>query len=83
MDPPERNLEQDDIVLIKDDNVPRNNWRLARVISVTQDTDKLVRKVSVAVGDPNLTSKGKGLGTTTVLERPVQKLVLLMSPNDK
>ena len=73
MDP----LEQDNIVLIKDDNVLRNNWRLARVISVTQDTDKLVPKVSAAVGDPNLTSKGKRLGTTTVL---VQKL---MSPNDK
>ena len=80
---PRRNLEQDDIVLIKDDNVPRNNWRLARVIKVIQDGDKLVHRVSVAVGDPNLTSKGKRLGTTTVLERPVQKLVLLMSTSDR
>ena len=80
---PRRNFEQDDIVLIKDDNVPRNNWRLARVIKVIQDGDKLVRGVSVAGGDPNLTSKGKRLGTTTVLERPVQKLVLLMSTSDR
>ena len=80
---PRRNLEEDDIVLTKDDNVPYN-WLLARVISVIQDGDKLVRKVSVAVGDPNLTSKGKRPGTTTVfLERPVQKLVLLTSTSDK
>ena len=37
--PPRRNLKQDDIVLIKDDNVPCNNWHLARMISVTQDTE--------------------------------------------
>ena len=42
---PRRNLEIDDIVIIKDENVPRNHWKLARVAEVIRDDDGLVRRV--------------------------------------
>lgn len=34
--------------------------------------------VSVAIGDPQLSSTGKGVHPPSVLERPVQKLILLL-----
>ena len=62
---PCRNLCVGDIVIIKNDNVPRNQWNLAKVIKVFPGKDGRVRKVKLATSD-------------TELERPVQKLVLLL-----
>ncbi|XP_068723802.1 uncharacterized protein [Montipora capricornis] len=42
---PQRNLQKGDIVMLKDENVPRNLWRLARVQDVFRSKDCLVRKV--------------------------------------
>ncbi|KAK3746502.1 hypothetical protein QZH41_001765 [Actinostola sp. cb2023] len=39
---PRRNLEVDDIVIIKDDNAQRNQWKLARVIETIKEDDDLV-----------------------------------------
>lgn len=52
----------DDIVLIKDDDTPRNQWRLSRVTAVTHDDDGLVRKVKLVMGDPNLSVRGERKG---------------------
>ena len=75
---PRRNLEIGDVVICKDDNVPRNEWKLARVIEATKDDDGLVRKVKILVGERNLNKKGKRTGMPSILDRPVQKLVVLI-----
>ena len=76
---PRRNLTVDDVVMIKDENLPRNVWQLARVSAVYPSSDGQVRKVQVSLADRCLDNEGKRIGTVRYLERPVQKLVLLMS----
>ncbi|XP_063052707.1 uncharacterized protein LOC134447256 [Engraulis encrasicolus] len=76
---PRRNLQINDVVIIKEDLLPRNEWRLGRVIDVTEGADGLVRRVKVRVGDHNLQErKGNYTFKTSVVERPIQKLVLLL-----
>ena len=66
----------DDIVVVMDDNLPRNCWRIARV----EETDAagLVRKVRIEIADRNLDENGRPAGPLTSLCRPVQKLILLL-----
>ena len=56
-----RNIKQDDIVLLLDDNVARGEWTLGRVLEVRRSSDGLVRsaKVKTAAG---------------VFERPIAKM---------
>ena len=75
---PRRNLQVDDIVLLKDDNLIRNKWKLGRIIETHPDENEFVRSVKLAVGNALLSNKGKRLGTQSILERPIQKLVLLV-----
>ncbi len=75
---PRRDLQQGDIVIIKEDEVPRNKWRLARVEETYMDEDKHVRKVKLAISDKSLNSEGKRTRPLTFLERPIHKLVLLL-----
>jgi hypothetical protein len=79
---PQRNMQAGDIVLIKEENVPRNCWRTARVTEAYTSDDGLVRKVRIIVSDPSLTKDGKRVRATTVLDRPVQKLVLLLKSEE-
>jgi hypothetical protein len=74
---PRRNIQVGDIVLLKDQSIARNHWKTARVEEAYQDEDGLVRKVKVVVGDAQLTRNGKRTRNRSVLERPIQKLVLL------
>lgn len=60
-----------DIVLVKDIDLPRNHWPLAKVVEVKVDDDRLVRRVKVLLGQ-------RGSTKPSVLERSVHKLVLLM-----
>lgn len=78
-----KNLEVNDIVIIKDDNTARNCWQLARVSATYPSSDGLVRKVQVALADSCLDKKGKRTAQLRYLERPVQKLVLLLRVDDK
>jgi hypothetical protein len=66
---PKRNLQHNDIVLVMD-NAPRNNWPMARVVDVTQDKKGLVRSVKLQIG-------------TSILQRPVHKLCLLLEADSK
>ena len=64
---PRQNLKLDDLVLIIDDQCHRSYWKLARVIEANASQDGLVRSVKVQLAD------------RSVLKRPVQKLVRLLS----
>ena len=52
------NVQTNNIVLLKDDNLLHNQWQLARVVEAEPDADGLVQKVKVAVADRNLTKSG-------------------------
>ena len=80
---PRRNLNVDDVVIVKDVNTPRNAWQLARVSTVYPSDDGQVRKVQVALADSCLDSKGRRTGPMRYLERPIQKLVLLVPTDNK
>ena len=63
-----RNFEINDVVLIKDEDLPRNQWPLARITKIFRDEkDGLVRKVQLYA--PTYKSE---------LMRPIHKLVLLV-----
>ena len=62
-----RNMEVGDIVLLIEDDVPRNRWPMAKVVEVFPSSDGLVRKVSLKVS-----------GSNAPLKRPVVKLILLV-----
>ena len=46
---PHKNLGVNDIVIIKDQNTPRNQWKLGKITEAHPDNDGLVRKVKVLV----------------------------------
>ena len=73
-----RNLEVGDIVILKNEDLFRGDWKLGKVIEATEDSDGLVRKVKVLMADSMLSKEGKRLHKPTVLERPIHKLVLLL-----
>ena len=75
---PMRNIQVGDVVMDIDELSPRSEWRLARVLETVSGKDGLVRRVKISVGDKRLNKKGEHLGTRSILERPVQKLVLLL-----
>lgn len=77
---PRRNLQVDDVVILKEDTLPRNEWRLGRVVETVKGADGLVRRVRVQIGERKL--KGKDCASkVSIIERPVQKLVLLIEKN--
>lgn len=75
---PQRNLKVNDIVIIKDDNLPRNQWQLGRVIETIQSGDGLVRRVKVQVGEKKPYKKQDPPSKPSIIERPIKKLVLLL-----
>ena len=80
---PRRDLIVGDVVIVKDESLPRSAWQLARVSVVYPSSDGHVRKVQVALADSFLDNKGKRIRTVRYLERPVQKLVLLLPASKK
>ena len=62
---PQRNLRNGDLVLIKEDDIPRNKWMLGRVIEVNPDSHGHVRSVVVHTQHSDY-------------KRPISKLVLLL-----
>ena len=73
-----RDIQIGDIVIVKEDSLPRNKWSLARVEEVFRDHDDHVRRVKLAIGDKSLDSKGQRTHKQVYLERPIHKLVLLL-----
>jgi hypothetical protein len=68
-----RNSRVGDIVIVRDDDLARNNWPLGKVVEVYPSDDALVRKVRILV------SHG---GKFSHLDRPVHKLVLIVAQED-
>lgn len=64
-----RNLSPDDLVVIVDDTAPRNSWLLGRVVKTLPGSKGLVRSVLVKT-------------KTNILQRPVDKLCLLLEAVD-
>lgn len=58
----------DNVVIIKDDNAPRNRWQLARIVAANQGTDGRIRTVKLVLADA---------GGVKFSVRPVQKLFLI------
>ena len=65
-----RNLAVGDVVLLKEEDVGRGQWPMARVVEVHAGKDELVRNVSLQVGK-------------SVLKRPIQKTVLLVAAKQR
>ena len=59
-----------DIVLIKDESTPRNQWPMGVVTDVEPDTKGLVRSVKLST-------------RKTELWRPVHKLVLILAADER
>ncbi|KAL2091628.1 hypothetical protein ACEWY4_013891 [Coilia grayii] len=74
---PRRNLQVNDVIIIKDEILPRNQWQLARVVETTVDSDDLVRRIKVQVGAQR-SLKANSSSKPSIIERPIQKLVLLL-----
>lgn len=55
---PRRNVQVDDIVIVQE-NAPRNEWKLAKVLDVCKDDDGLVRKATIQIGERRLGEGGK------------------------
>ncbi|KAK0149793.1 hypothetical protein N1851_009449 [Merluccius polli] len=71
------NVKVNDVVIIKEDILPRNQWQLGRVVETTVDSDGLVRRVKVQVGTQK-SLKTNSPSKPSIIERPIQKLVLLL-----
>ncbi len=73
----QRDSQVGDIVMLKDDDTPRNRWSLARVEEVNPSDDEHIREVKVVVGDTDIDNKGSRIKPLKTLDRPIHKLVLL------
>ena len=67
---PQQNLVDGDIILIREENVPRNFWSLALVLQVEQDGQGLVRSAVVKT-------------QATTLRRAVNKLILILPKEEQ
>ena len=67
-----RNFRVDDIVLLKQSDVPQNQWSMGRMIDIKNDRKGLVQSVTLKIGERagNENSKCK-------LEQPIDNIVLL------
>ena len=73
---PERSLHVGDIVLLKESNLKRYQWPIARISSVKKSHDGLVRSVSVV-------TPARNSSTLRELSRPVTELSLLVPVESK
>jgi len=65
------------MVLMKEEDTPPSKWPLGRVAAVNKGPDGLVRTVSIMISARKKVA-GVFQMATTLLERPVQKLCILL-----
>ena len=73
-----RNIKEGDMVAIVDDNRTRNEWKVGIIDTVQFSEDGIVRSARIRMANPHLSKKGTPVAPTRVLERSVQKIVLLL-----
>ncbi|XP_038134456.1 uncharacterized protein LOC119779028 [Cyprinodon tularosa] len=73
-----RNAKVNDIVFIKDEPAPRNDWKLAKVTAVYPSEDGCVRKVQLLISDSSFDNHGKRQTKQVYLDRPIHKTVTLL-----
>ena len=73
-----RNFSVGDVVILKEESLPRSMWKLGRIVEVYPSDDNLVRSVKVVVGDSNLDKRGRRLSQPSSLVRPIHKLVVFL-----
>ena len=73
-----RNMQVGDVVQLKEEDLVRSHWTLAKVVETMPSKDSLVRKVKLLVADSSLTKEGKRSKKATYIERPIHKLTLLI-----
>lgn len=78
-----RNASINDIVILQDDTVPRNQWKLAKVTEVYLGQDGRVRRCKLLISDSTLDERGKRITKPTYLERPIHKTVTLLEADQK
>lgn len=71
-------MQVGDIVIVKEEEIPRNEWKLARVLEVHKDDDGLVRKATIQIGERKLGKGDEPVSKPSIVERPIQKLVILV-----
>ena len=79
---PKRNLAVGDVVISKESEEARNKWPLGRVVQVYPSEDGLVRKVKLLMADEDLDDCGKRQSPPSYLDRPIHKLVLLLTTDE-
>ncbi|CAB3996780.1 Hypothetical predicted protein [Paramuricea clavata] len=73
-----QNLQVGDIVIDKDEDLPRNQWQLAKVTKTYPNDDGLVRKVEIQKATGNLDKTGRRKNSLSSFERPIHKLTVLL-----
>ena len=79
---PRRNLAVGDIVISKESESTRNKWPLGKVVQVYPSDDGSVREVRLPMADGNLDDSGKRQRPPSYLDRPIHKLVLLLTADE-
>ena len=69
-----------DVVLVMEESTIRSQWRTGIVEEVLQSKDGLARTARIRMATAKLNKKGVLTEPPTFLERPVQKLVPIMTP---
>ena len=72
----QRNCKVGDVVLLKED-ADRNQWPMAKIVAVNSDAKGDVHSIKILVGAAN-----KSDNSIRYLERPVNKLVVLVENED-
>ena len=60
-----KNVQINDIILIMEDNLPRNQWCMGKIEEIFRDQDDLIRKVKIKTKN-------------SILERPIHKTVTIL-----
>jgi hypothetical protein len=74
----ERSIALGDIVILDESDCPRGQWKVGMVDELIESKDGIVRKALIRLGNRKLDRFGRAMVNPVILERPIQKLVLML-----